>query len=347
LPAIKGLWEAGATTSAHVQRVSRVRHLAKADRQFDDLEPVWAALCAEHDSEVLSKALAGFVDRLDNTRPVDESNAVAAIERRMLIGSACLAAGLIETRLDIPDYESVMDAIDHEVDLQHVEGDERTIEQQRADALVGICQKYAANTDPDGEIPPVINALVDVPTLAGLEAGLCETDRGLPLSVDTVRRLCCHAEIGRILVGEHDEILNVGRTRRLFSRAQRRAMRYRDRGCCFPGCTRSVRQTRAHHMDPWSHGGSTDLDRGCLLCWVHHRLVHELRWTIRRRPDGGIDWYRPDGAHYATWHPPGRPPAITLPSPSVCPGWAVRLRCSRIRSAPRTRATGRDHAARA
>ena len=127
-----------------------------------------------------------------------------------------------------------------------------------------------------------------------------------------MRRLCCSAEIGRILVGARDEIVNLGVTERLFNRAQRRAMLYRDRGCCFPGCTRAARRCEPHHIDPWGQGGLTDLDRGCLLCWAHHRLVHEQRWTIHRRPDGGIDWYRPDHTHHATWHPPGRPPPLTL-----------------------------------
>jgi 5-methylcytosine-specific restriction protein A len=89
-------------------------------------------------------------------------------------------------------------------------------------------------------------------------------------------------------------------------------MRYRDRGCCFPGCCRPVKQCEAHHMRPWDDGGPTDLENGCMLCYAHHRLVHELRWTITRRPDGGIDWHKPDRSYHATWHPPGRPPPIRL-----------------------------------
>jgi hypothetical protein len=313
LSTIKAAWEAGRTTSGHVHRVRRVRHHAKADDLFDQLEATWLELCERHDIDLLSKALAGFVDRLDNTRPDDAGvppAAADAVARRMLIFSRCLGVGMVEGRFDLADFDMMLDAIDHEVALQHVEGDERTLEQQRADAVMGIFQKYSGNTDPDAECPPVVNVIVELPTLANIEAGLCETDRGTPLPIDTVRRFCCHGEIGRILVGEADEILNLGRTRRLFNRAQRRAMRYRDQGCCFPGCSRSVRQCNPHHIDPWTDGGNTDLDRGCMLCWAHHKLVHEQRWTITRRPDRGIDWYRPNHQHYGTWHPPSRPPPI-------------------------------------
>ncbi len=290
-----------------------MRQRAKADRQFDNLEAVWRELCTGHDTRTLARALAGFVDRLDNTRPAEDSSAADAIDRRMLTGSHCLAVGLLEGRFDTESYETIWNAIDLERDRAHTDGDARTIDQERADALVAICRHYTHCTaSPRSPTPPVVNVLTDLATLTALDAALSESDRGLAWNRDAIRRLCCHAEIGRILAGETDEILNLGRTRRLFNRAQRRAMLDRDRGCCYPGCPRNARQCEPHHINPWQHGGLTDLDNACLLCWAHHRLVHEQRWTIHRHADGSIDWHQPDGTHHTTWHPPGRPPPITL-----------------------------------
>ena len=200
LPNVKDAWEAGRTTRAHVQRLARVRHVAKADQHFDNLEATWLELCVEQDTKVLATALAGFMDRLDNTRPVEESSAADEINRRMLAGSECLGAGLLEARFDLLDYQYVMDAIDAERDRAHTEGDQRTVDQERADAFVQICRPIlAAHTRPS-DLPADVSMIVDEPTLAGIEAGLCETDRGLPLCVETVRRLACGARIGRILV---------------------------------------------------------------------------------------------------------------------------------------------------
>ncbi|WP_203566449.1 HNH endonuclease [Aestuariimicrobium ganziense] len=75
-------------------------------------------------------------------------------------------------------------------------------------------------------------------------------------------------------------MLTLGRTVRLATRAQRRALRVRDRNTCqFPGCTTS-HHLDAHHLVPWSAGGATDLDNLILLCRRHHTFVHEGGVTI-------------------------------------------------------------------
>ena len=68
----------------------------------------------------------------------------------------------------------------------------------------------------------------------------------------------------------------------------------------------------AHHEPPWSQGGQTNIDAGFLGCWVHHRLLHELRWTVKRNPDGSLDWHKPDGTFYDRWKPPPPPEPIAL-----------------------------------
>ena len=76
-----------------------------------------------------------------------------------------------------------------------------------------------------------------------------------------------------------------------------RALRYRDSGCRFPACG-NQRFTHAHHLVWWGDGGRTDLDNLLLLCTFHHKLVHELGWTVRRRADGTVEWRDPGGQPY-------------------------------------------------
>ena len=80
-------------------------------------------------------------------------------------------------------------------------------------------------------------------------------------------------------------VLNLGRARRLFTGAVRRALILRDGGCAFPGCDRPHRWCDGHHLRAWADGGTTDLDNGVLLCRFHHRQIHHSGWDVRLGTD--------------------------------------------------------------
>lgn len=116
----------------------------------------------------------------------------------------------------------------------------------------------------------------------------CHIEGVAPIEPETARRLACDSPILGAVVDQHGEVLALGRTRRLVSRAQRRALMIRDRMCRFPGCSQT-RHLKAHHRVSWANGGSTDLDNLILLCQWHHTAVHEGGMTIRRAPGGAWD----------------------------------------------------------
>jgi hypothetical protein len=104
--------------------------------------------------------------------------------------------------------------------------------------------------------------------------------------------------------GGREGPIKLGRLSREPTSGMMRALRYRDRECRFPGCG-ARRFTHAHHITWWERGGKTDLDNLLLVCSFHHRLVHEHGWGVRRRADGTISWFRPDGTlHRAGPGPP-------------------------------------------
>jgi hypothetical protein len=82
--------------------------------------------------------------------------------------------------------------------------------------------------------------------------------------------------------------LEVGRTSRVVSAAQRVALVVRDGGCAVVGCERPPAWCEAHHLVHWLHGGPTDLENLVLLCRAHHRAVHEGGWRLGRDPDGRL-----------------------------------------------------------
>jgi hypothetical protein len=115
------------------------------------------------------------------------------------------------------------------------------------------------------------------------------------LTADTLRRLCCDADVSRIITGPAGEILDVGRSARTATPAQRRALVVRDRGCVFPGCDRPPGYCQAHHLQPWEANGPTDLDNLVLACSHHHHALHDRGFTMTRAPDATLTTRRPDG----------------------------------------------------
>ncbi len=110
---------------------------------------------------------------------------------------------------------------------------------------------------------------------------------GTVLSPEVLRRVCCEADLIPHVLGSAGEELDLGRVVRLFTRAQRRRLWRRDRGCTYPGCGAPAAWTRAHHVVHWADGGATDADNAALLCQRHHTFVHSRRLIaqVRGRPD--------------------------------------------------------------
>ncbi|MFT4080990.1 MAG: HNH endonuclease, partial [Nocardioides sp.] len=46
------------------------------------------------------------------------------------------------------------------------------------------------------------------------------------------------------------------------------------------------------HLQPWTHGGATDLTNGISLCGHHHRRTHDPDYTTTRLPNGTLKFHR-------------------------------------------------------
>jgi hypothetical protein len=175
---------------------------------------------------------------------------------------------------------------------------------RRADALVAVCSaELAADPDPD-RATVVVHASVE--TIAG--RANAELESGPVIGAETLARLACSARMQLIVEDREGAVVDLTPARRVPPAWMLRQVRYRDRGCTFPGCgTRAF--TEAHHIRFWSRGGRTELANLALICSFHHRLVHEWRWSLAREPDGSLRWSRPDGTRYRAG-PTGRAPAL-------------------------------------
>ncbi|KQY51597.1 MULTISPECIES: HNH endonuclease signature motif containing protein [unclassified Nocardioides] len=97
---------------------------------------------------------------------------------------------------------------------------------------------------------------------------------GGKITAGEFRRLSCRTGFLPAMLDGPSEVLDLGRLRRFYSAGQYRALVIRDKGCTALGCGMPASVCHAHHDDPWSQGGPTDLAKGRLLCPHHHRLIH-------------------------------------------------------------------------
>ncbi|XGX78845.1 hypothetical protein LQK93_01640 [Terrabacter sp. BE26] len=169
--------------------------------------------------------------------------------------------------------------------------DERTTARRRLDALLTIVQRGVASAEGIVTTDKAkVVVLIDYDTLVDDVPGSGTTLTGDVLSPGAVRRMACDAEIIPVILGGDSAPLDIGRSRRLFTRSQRLALTARDKGCSYPGCTVPATWCDAHHVLHWRHGGPTSVSNGALLCQRHHTEVHDRDLTATVTPTG-VTWH--------------------------------------------------------
>ena len=156
--------------------------------------------------------------------------------------------------------------------------DEREPEQRHADAIVDVARAYLQHrprTLGSGYELVLVTSkeqLEQAPGAPGAPGGFLRD--GTPISVGVARMLACCGSKVSVTVGEHGEVLDVGRRTRVIPSAIGRALWLRDHGCRVPGCERRW-HLHAHHLHEWADGGPTKLSNLVLVCPAHHRMLHE------------------------------------------------------------------------
>ena len=127
--------------------------------------------------------------------------------------------------------------------------------------------------------------------LSGL--GAAGLDTGVAIMAGDARRLACSAGLVPAVLDGRSMPLDLGRSRRLHDRTQRRGLSLIYDTCAVAGCTRPFAWCEIHHQRlAWAKGGRTDLDDGLPLCGHHHGRAHDTRFDLRRRPDGEWAFHR-------------------------------------------------------
>ncbi len=128
----------------------------------------------------------------------------------------------------------------------------------------------------------------------GNDPGLLgETDSGIQMTDEAIRRLACDSRVE--WVAERDgRAVGIGRQSRVVPGWMRRQLEHRDPECRFEGCGRK-KWLVIHHLIPWARGGPTNFNTLIRVCSFHHRQLHEGGWTVTGQPDHRLRFHDPGG----------------------------------------------------
>jgi hypothetical protein len=285
LPKISAAFESGSLSYSKVRAMTRIASPENEEFLLN---------IARHGTAYHVETLVRKYRRVQTQRDVDTANAIHVTrelsyywdEDGALVFHGRVPAeqgALILKALEMQMEKQFQESTHSDVSAETPEAPEARspVAARRADALVEIAESYMNSG-------PVANSTADrYQLIVHVSEESNWLDDGPHVSAETSRRLGCDCGVIRVNESEIGEPLSIGRRSRLVPPAIRRALRLRDDGCCFPGCTRK-QFVDAHHIEHWSAGGETSLENLVQLCREHHRLVHEGGFSCERAVSGEI-----------------------------------------------------------
>ncbi|MDL9945007.1 DUF222 domain-containing protein [Gordonia sp. ABSL11-1] len=285
LPTLAAHAADGVLSGEHADAIVRgIEHIGKRSP-----EPIDDAMRLNYVTDLLGQHFSGATpaDILDRARTLgnqiaDDTGGLPASEDRSintLTKSKTTDGRLhVEADLDTEVGEKFHVAMEHYgAPRPEPDGspDARSTERRFADALEAVLDIAARSGDPERALAPRTQVLLtipaDTPTLAELPFMGSVTPA-------TMKALACDPAITTIIVDGETVPLDVGREKRLFTPAHRKALLIRDK-CCIK-CGAPASRTQAHHIVHWADGGDTCLENGCLLCPSCHADVHHNGWDV-------------------------------------------------------------------
>ena len=176
-------------------------------------------------------------------------------------------------------------------------GDERSAGQRRADALTDVFDlalRHGDLPDAGGSRPHLTYVIpaqwaTDLPSRRGTfhldprrpaAHGCAAGSWTGPTTRALIATLACDARIEHLTIDATGRIVSLEAFTDAPTKAQRRAVAARDRGCVARGCSRPPAFCDVHHLRALADGGATTTENLVLLCRRHHTAWHQGRLTI-------------------------------------------------------------------
>jgi hypothetical protein len=177
-----------------------------------------------------------------------------------------------------------------------IDGDTRTLAQRQHDALVAVGRSVLASGELGQHNGLAVSIIVRT-TLQDLEhrAGIGVSGGGTVIPISDVIAMAAHAtHYLAVFDKATGSALDLFRSRRVASAAQRIMLIARDGGCTKPGCTVPAYGSQVHHAArDWADGGLTNIDELGLACPPDNRMVEPGGWSTRINDVNDVEWIPP------------------------------------------------------
>ena len=286
LPKISQAFRRGEISYSKVRAITRVAHAGNEDYLLKIARHGTA-----HHVETLVRGYRRAV-RLNDPAIAERQHCAREFSYRWDEDGSLMFNGRLPAEVGALLMKALESAVDASRKDEDVTAETREpIAAKRADALAAMAETWLANGPAISSAADRYQVLLHVTAETPAESHLQD---GPHVTAETSKRTCCDASISRLISDDKGEPISIGRKSRVIPPPMRRALRARDRGCRFPGCTHRY-FIDGHHIKHWSDGGETSLDNLVQLCRQHHRLVHEGGFGCERNKAGSIVFRTPSG----------------------------------------------------
>jgi Domain of unknown function (DUF222)/HNH endonuclease len=289
LPEVAAAFGAGEISRAHVEAIAYA-HTPERAAMIENLDLEFANLARLVSAARLRDEVQRIVNAFDGGGGAKEDERQQALNK-VYFSPNVAGRGILNGSLDAELSRIVEAAFNAEMEVLELKNDPRTTPQRRAEALESMCRRSLDHHDTGTRRRrghPHVIVTRDMSDLEPDHPDLVATIRSEAtmfgkLSATTLERLCCDAKICRVLTDGPSQVLDVGRMTHDIPLAIWNALVVRDRHCTAPGCDRSPEYCQAHHIWFWEFGGPTNLENLRLLCWYHHKQLHNQEAKTRER----------------------------------------------------------------
>jgi hypothetical protein len=177
------------------------------------------------------------------------------------------------------------------------EGEERTLDQLRADVALGLLTGSRDGKPGGGG---GVHVSITAETLTGLSDHPAELEGFGPVIAEIGRKTVMENIHGEwtFTVTDQGRPVATGTLSRRPSASQTRQITAEYRTCVMVNCRFPAHDCDLDHQRPVSAGGPTENDNLAPLCRHHHMARHHTQWRVVRLPNGDHQWTSPHGHTY-------------------------------------------------
>jgi Domain of unknown function (DUF222) len=232
-------------------------------------------------------------------------------DRRVWLSPAADGMAELGALLPAPAARAFYDALTALAEQAKAPGEDRSLDQRRADALgdLGLLTLGRPDLPRRHGRRPHLQVTVAASTLLGVDEAPGELAGYGPITAEMAREIAADATWRRILTDPRSgAVLEVGATGYQPAQALRDRVIARHRTCRFPGCRIPAERCQLDHVIPFPQGPTAEPNLGPLSARCH-RAKHQAGWQAVQHPDGAYTWTSPTGHTYTQpLDPPLEPP---------------------------------------